>query len=237
MQFDHVVPGQSDGSTAQQASERSIRWLERCSAEFNRVGDATRQALFPIVQGGIHASLRRNAAATITGMQNWAGIAVGGLSVGERKEDMYHMLQVVDEVLPRARPRYLMGVGFPEDLIEGVARGMDMFDCVAPTRMGRNGTAFTGEGRVNVRRAELRQDPRPLDSECSCYTCTTFSRAYIRHLFTSDEVLGPRLLSIHNVHFLIATMRAAREAVLSGSFQSWSQQWLRRQSQAESPDK
>jgi queuine tRNA-ribosyltransferase len=237
MQFDHVVPGQSDGSTAQQASERSIRWLERCSAEFNRVGDATRQALFPIVQGGIHASLRRNAAATITGMQNWAGIAVGGLSVGERKEDMYHMLQVVDEVLPRARPRYLMGVGFPEDLIEGVARGMDMFDCVAPTRMGRNGTAFTGEGRVNVRRTDLRQDPRPLDSECSCYTCTTFSRAYIRHLFTSDEMLGPRLLSIHNVHFLIATMRAAREAVLSGSFQSWSQQWLRRQSQAESPDK
>jgi queuine tRNA-ribosyltransferase len=141
---------------------------------------------------------------------------------------MYAMLEVVNEELPEDRPRYLMGVGFPEDLVEGVRRGVDMFDCVAPTRMGRNGTAFTANGRVNVRRAELKADPRPLDETCDCSTCKRFSRAYIRHLFVADEILGLRLVSLHNVHFLVALMRHARDAIIDGSFDGWSHDWLAR---------
>ncbi|HET7585813.1 MAG TPA: tRNA guanosine(34) transglycosylase Tgt [Gemmatimonadaceae bacterium] len=224
MQFDHVIPGQSDHAAARDASERSLRWLERCLAAWTPGA----QALFPIVQGGIHADLRRDAAQRITALAAWDGIAIGGLSVGEAKEDMYGILEVLDDVLPRERPRYLMGVGFPEDLIEGVRRGVDLFDCVAPTRMGRNGTAFTRDGRLNVRRASLRTDPGPLDAECDCTTCTRFSRAYIRHLFTADELLGLRLLSLHNVHFLLALMRQARAALHEDRFDAWSRDWLDR---------
>jgi queuine tRNA-ribosyltransferase len=180
------------------------------------------------VQGGIHSHLRADAATAIAGMRDWNGFGVGGLSVGERKADMYRILEVLHDALPPARPRYLMGVGFPEDLIEAIARGMDMFDCVAPTRMGRNGTAFTSEGRLNVKRRELRMDSRPVDPNCGCSTCSRFSRGYMRHLFISDEMLGPRLLSIHNVHFLVESVRAARRAITSGSFGSWSEDWLRR---------
>ena len=159
-------------------------------------------------------SLRRTlAAAAIAGMHDWPGFGIGGLSVGEPKPDMYAMLDVVDAALPRDRPRYLMGVGFPEDLVEGVARGVDLFDCVAPTRMGRNGTVFTADGRLNVKRADLRADPRPLDDDCGCPTCRRFSRAYLRHLYVTDEMLGMRLLSLHNVHFLVSLMRTARQAV------------------------
>ena len=235
MQFDHVIPGQSDAATARDASERSLRWLARCLQEFERletIGADDRppgsQALFPIVQGGIHADLRREAARAISGMQRWAGIGIGGLSVGEPKPDMYAMLEVVSEELPRDRPRYLMGVGFPEDLVEGVRRGVDLFDCVAPTRMGRNGTVFTADGRLNVKRAELRADPRPLDETCSCPTCRRFSRAYLRHLYVSDEMFGMRLLSLHNVHFLVTLMRTARATIVEGTFDAWSQEWLRR---------
>jgi queuine tRNA-ribosyltransferase len=180
------------------------------------------------VQGGIHAALRRDAAVTIQSMDDWVGYGIGGLSVGEAKPEMYAMLDVVNEVLPADRPRYLMGVGFPEDLVEGVRRGVDLFDCVAPTRMGRNGTAFTSDGRINVRRADLKLDDRPLDDACQCSTCTRFSRAYIRHLFSADEMLGPRLLSLHNVHFLIALLRDARRAIAGGTFDAWSQRWLER---------
>ena len=230
MQFDHVVPGQTELALARDASERSLRWLRRCLAEVTRLDaeDPRPQALFPIVQGGIHAELRQEAAAAIVGMHGWMGYAIGGLSVGEAKPAMYEMLETTDEALPRDRPRYLMGVGFPEDLIAGVARGVDLFDCVAPTRMGRNGTAFTTTGRLNVRRAELRADPRPIDELCGCSTCTRFSRAYIRHLFIADEILGLRLLSLHNVHFLIALMREARQAIRAGTFDGWSRTWLTR---------
>jgi queuine tRNA-ribosyltransferase len=134
----------------------------------------------------------------------------------------------VNASLPKQRPRYLMGVGFPEDLVEGVRRGMDLFDCVAPTRMGRNGAVFTSDGRVNIKRAEFRSDPRPLDDECDCSACRRFTRAYIRHLFLSDEMLGMRLLSLHNVHFLVALMRAARAAIANRGFDAWSQRWLDR---------
>jgi queuine tRNA-ribosyltransferase len=257
MQFDHVIPGQSNEHDAREASERSIRWLIRCRTAFEQLAGNREsgngnwgagldtptdtsapipdsrfpipdQALFPIVQGGIHAHLRRGAARAIRAEGDWLGYAIGGLSVGEAKPDMYGMLDVVNEELPEDRPRYLMGVGFPEDLVEGVRRGVDLFDCVAPTRMGRNGTAFTTDGRVNVRRAELRSDPRPLDATCDCSTCRRFSRAYLRHLFVADEILGLRLLSLHNVHFLVALMRRARAAIADGSFDAWSRDWLMR---------
>ena len=230
MQFDHVIPGQSDHAAALDASERSMRWLERCRIEFARLSaDApVRQALFPIVQGGIHADLRRDAAARIVGSGEWHGIAIGGLSVGEGKPAMYEMLDVCDAALPRDRPRYLMGVGYPEDLLEGVARGVDLFDCVAPTRMGRNGTALTSTGRLNMKNAAYRVDDRPIEADCGCATCRRFSRAYVRHLVHADEMLGPRLLSIHNVHFLIAMMRRARAAIADGSFDAWSREWLAR---------
>ena len=229
MQFDHVIPGQSDLAAARDASERSLRWLERSDAEFRRSDrDGQLQSLFPIAQGGIHQELRLDAARRIGEIGDWDGYAIGGLSVGEAKPAMYDMLEVMNESLPLERPRYLMGVGFPEDLVEGARRGVDLFDCVAPTRMGRNGTAFTSVGRLNVRRAELRDSALPLDSGCSCSTCTRFTRAYIRHLFASDEVLGLRLLSLHNVHFLVALMRQARAAILDGTFDRWSRDWLAR---------
>ena len=243
MQFDHVIPGQSTFSESQDASDRSIRWLERCLAETKNQRPEAKvepthdsrfpipdspQALFPIVQGGIHAELRRDAARTITGMNDWHGVAIGGLSVGESKPDMYAMLDLLHPELPADRPRYLMGVGFPEDLIEGVRRGVDLFDCVAPTRMGRNGTAFSSTGRLNIKRAEFRTDGRPLDESCDCTACRRFSRAYLRHLYVSDEILGLRLLSLHNVHFLVSLMRGARAAIQAGTFDSWASEWLDR---------
>ena len=253
MQFDHVVPGQTEYSLAREASERSVRWLERCVNAMEGQGPGAEgpgaghgsgssdlpstlpvtlgpgpQALFPILQGGIHEALRRDAAKAIRGIRDFEGHAIGGLSVGEPKPEMYAMIEVAHDELPKDKPRYLMGVGFPEDLIEGVARGVDLFDCVAPTRNGRQGTAFTSDGKLNVRRAELRNDPRPLDDTCDCSTCARFSRAYIRHLFASDEVLGLRLLSLHNVHFLTAIMRRARRAILENDFPAWSRDWLQR---------
>jgi len=230
MQFDHVIPGQSDATAARDASERSVRWLARCKAEVARLDAAEpkRQALFPIVQGGIHAQLRREAARAIRELGDWRGFGIGGLSVGEAKPDMYTMLEVVDEALPRDRPRYLMGVGFPEDLVEGVARGVDLFDCVAPTRMGRNGTVFTRDGRLNIKRAGYRTDSGPLDAECECATCRRFTRAYLRHLYVTDEMLGLRLLSLHNVDFLVRLMRDAAAAVREGRFEAWSRDWLAR---------
>jgi len=259
MQFDHVIPGQSDEATARDASERSLRWLVRCRDEFERIGSEgvasggpppnnnvtarfvdsiieapppspfpPPQALFPIVQGGIHEHLRREAASTIRDLHDWLGFGIGGLSVGEAKPDMYRILDVLDDALPRTHPRYLMGVGFPEDLVEGVRRGVDLFDCVAPTRMGRNGTAFTSDGRLNIKRAEFKDDARPIEQDCDCAACKRFSRAYIRHLFLADEILGLRLLSLHNVHFLVSLMRRAREAILRGELASWSDAWLAR---------
>jgi len=231
MQFDHVPPGQADAAHARDAMERSVRWLARCLAEFERVpppDGRPPQALFPIVQGGIHPELRRASVAHITGMHAWEGYGIGGLSVGEAKPDMYAMLDITTDLLPEGRPRYLMGVGFPEDLIEGVRRGVDLFDCVAPTRMGRTGAVFTHTGRVNAKRADWRADPGPLDPECDCPTCTRFSRAYLRHLFVTEELLGLRLLSLHNVHFLIRLMRQARAAIAGGTFDAWSADWLAR---------
>jgi len=235
MQFDHVIPGQSDEPSARDASERSIRWLERCLVTYEEAEEAEaakiaekRQTLFPIIQGGIHSQLRREAASAITSMHDWAGFGIGGLSVGEAKPAMYEMLDVVDDALDKERPRYLMGVGFPEDMVEAIRRGVDLFDCVAPTRMGRNGTVFTADGRLNIKRAEFRNDKRPLDETCDCAACSRFTRAYIRHLYVSDEILGLRLLSLHNVHFLLSLARSARRAIIDQSLDAWSAGWLGR---------
>jgi queuine tRNA-ribosyltransferase len=231
MQFDHVVPGQAPHEVAADASSRSLRWLARARDAFaalEATGEYPPQALLPIVQGGIHADLRRDAVRTIGDMGDWAAWAIGGLSVGEAKPDMYAMLEACDAVMPRHRPRYLMGVGFPEDLVEGIARGVDFFDCVAPTRMGRTGALFTHDGRLNIKRAEFREDERPLDPDCDCHTCRTYSRAYLRHLFTAEEMTGLRLLSLHNVHFLVTLARHARVAILAGAFASWRDDFLRR---------
>jgi queuine tRNA-ribosyltransferase len=168
-------------------------------------------------------------------MGDWFGYGIGGLSVGESKPDMYAMLETLAPELPADRPRYLMGVGFPEDLIEGVRRGVDLFDCVAPTRMGRNGTAFTSNGRLNVKRADLRTDPGPLDPTCGCTTCRRFSRGYLRHLYVTDEILGLRLLSLHNVHFLIHLMIQARAQIAAGSFDTWAADALERLGTPASP--
>lgn len=228
MQFDHVIPGQSDEPAARDASERSVRWLARCLTAFAAGAEGREQALFPIVQGGIHAHLRREAGSAITSMHDWVGFGIGGLSVGESKPAMYEMLEVVADTLGEGRPRHLMGVGFPEDMVEGIRRGVDLFDCVAPTRMGRNGAAFTPDGRINIKRAEFRNDPKPLDETCDCAACSRFSRAYIRHLFTADEILGLRLLSLHNVHFLLSLARSARRAIVAGTLGQWSSDWLTR---------
>jgi queuine tRNA-ribosyltransferase len=231
MQFDHVIPGQSDETVARDASERSIRWLARCldaRGKLAPIEGRLPQALFPIVQGGIHEHLRVEAVRAIAGMGDWVGFGIGGLSVGEAKPDMYRILERVDTELPPERPRYLMGVGFPEDLVEGVARGVDLFDCVAPTRMGRNGAVFTPDGRMNIKRAEHRRSDAPIDATCNCAACARFSRAYLRHLFVTDEILGLRLLSLHNVHFLVRLMRDAREAIRAGRFAQWRGDWTER---------
>jgi queuine tRNA-ribosyltransferase len=231
MQFDHVIPGQSEIGESREASERSLRWLERCRAEFERIAPeypGRSQALLPIVQGGTHAELRRQAAATIRGMDDWAAYAIGGLSVGEAKPLLYNTTELTAADLPADKPRYLMGVGFPEDLVECVARGVDLFDCVAPTRLGRRGAALTSDGRISITNAASRTDRRPLDDACTCTTCARFDRAYLRHLVKADELLGFRLLSLHNVHFLVALMRDARTAIREGAFTSWSAEWLSR---------
>ena len=256
MQLDELIAGGAEHAASRAAMERSLRWLTRCRVEFDRmtrdgreplprlpgpvdiptVGDgeapddraAPSQALFPIVQGGVHEELRRQSAHQILSCGDWHGVAVGGLSVGEAKTDLHAMLEICDAALPRSVPRYLMGVGFPDDLIEGVRRGVDLFDCVAPTRMGRDGTAFTPDGKVQMRKSSHRLDRRPLVEDCACPCCTTYDRAYMRHLFVSDEMLGLRLLALHNLWFLHDLMRAARARLRDGTFTSWSHGWLSR---------
>lgn len=233
MAFDECPPGGADLSLAREASQRTLRWLERCRASLWRLEErepaGPRQILFPVVQGGGYPELRLASLRGTLEAGEWRGIAVGGLSVGEPKEVTRSVLERLEPELPSATPRYLMGVGYPEDMIEAVGLGMDMFDCVAPTRNGRNGTAWvTSEGQVNLKRARYQRDPGPLDPECGCYTCRSFTRAYLRHLVVAGEWLAMRLLSLHNLHFLVALARRAREAVVAGEFEPWSRAWLER---------
>ncbi len=231
MQLDELVAGDVDRSTARRAMQRSLRWLDRCRAEFVTLEDRggyPRQALFPIVQGGTDAELRRASMAGLLGAGDWHGVAIGGVSVGEPKPSLYEVLEVCDPVLPRALPRYLMGVGFPDDLVESVRRGVDLFDCVVPTRLGRHGTAFTPDGTVQVRKGSFRHDRRPLVEGCTCPCCAHYDRQYLRHLYTSEEELGLRLVSLHNVHFLVTLMATARREIVAGNFSTWSEAFLAR---------
>jgi queuine tRNA-ribosyltransferase len=199
------------------ALDRTHRWAERCVAAKRRAD----QALFGIVQGGVFADLRAESARFMADL-DLPGYAIGGLSVGETKDEMHAMLEVVTPLLPEDRPRYLMGVGTPADLINAVARGVDMFDCVLPTRLARHGTALTRDGRLNMRNAAYADDPHPIEEGCGCYTCTHFSRAYIRHLVISGEILAPMLLSQHNLYVLLELTRKMRQAIVEGRFIS---QW------------
>jgi queuine tRNA-ribosyltransferase len=229
MAFDHVIPGGADEPTARDALERTLRWLKRCKEKHQAIG-ITDQTLWPIVQGGTLPALRSECLDRILELGPWTGIAIGGLSVGESKEKMYQTIDVLESRLPPTLPRYLMGVGFPEDLVAAVERGVDLFDCVAPTRGGRNGSAFTPEGTLNIRNAGYRTDDRPLDESCDCETCTTYSRGYLRHLFVAGELLGLRLLSLHNVRYLIRLAAEMRAAIQRGgdAFAMWATDWRRR---------
>lgn len=256
MQLDELIAAGANMPTSRAAMERSLRWLDRCRVEFDRLTregrgpaphidipegapqlatfDAERdqiappQSLFPIVQGGTHAELRRASARGILSAGNWDGIAIGGLSVGEAKAAMYATIEVCEPELPRDKPRYLMGVGFPDDLVEGVMRGIDMYDCIAPTRLGHDGTAFTPDGKLQILKSSLRMDRRPVVEGCDCACCTQYDRAYMRHMFSAGEALGMRLLGLHNVTFLCNIMRDARAALRDGTFESWSTNWLLR---------
>jgi queuine tRNA-ribosyltransferase len=233
MAFDECPPGQASREVAVAAHERTLRWLERCRVRFAELttvnGTAERQTMLPILQGSVFPDLRVEAARRTLEAGDWRGIAIGGLSVGEPKPRTYEMLEVLQPELPRRLPRYLMGVGYPDDLVEAILRGIDMFDCVAPTRNGRNGTAWVADdGQVNAKAARYRVDERPLDPTCDCFTCRTYSRAYIRHLVAANEQLGMRLLSLHNIRFLVRIAEQAREAIGNGTLQSWADDWLRR---------
>jgi queuine tRNA-ribosyltransferase len=177
------------------------------------------------VQGGVFADLRTKSAEFLTTL-DFPGYAIGGLSVGETKAQMHAMLEVVHPILPRHKPRYLMGVGSPEDLFEGVARGIDQFDCVLPTRVARNGAVFTKQGRINLRNARFFADQNPIEADCQCYTCRHFSLAYLRHLVMAKEVLALRLATLHNLHFMLETMRRMRQAILDGTFTEYKAAFL-----------
>jgi queuine tRNA-ribosyltransferase len=230
MAFDECPPGQAARDVAEEAHERTLRWLARCRTHFDQLtsqSDGPVQTLFPILQGSVFADLRQDAARRVFELADWHGVAIGGLSVGEPKPRMYEMLEVLEPELPATHPRYLMGVGYPDDLIEAIARGIDMFDCVAPTRNGRNGTVWIeGEGQVNVKAAKFKTDGGSLDPRCDCYTCRNFSRAYLRHLVAAEEILGMRLLALHNVRFLVRLGEQARARIMAGEFASWSRAWL-----------
>ena len=209
MAFDECAPYPADRQYVKNSLERTTRWLERCKAAHKY---PEKQALFGIVQGGMYKELREQSAKEITAI-DLPGYAIGGLSVGEPKDMMYEVLDYTVPLLPEDKPRYLMGVGSPDDLLEGVLRGIDMFDCVLPTRIARNGTAMTSLGKVVVRNASYAEDFTSLDPECDCYTCKNYTKAYLRHLIKCNEILGARLLTIHNLRFLLKMMENVREAI------------------------
>jgi queuine tRNA-ribosyltransferase len=213
--LDECAPA-DDREYSARALARTHAWAERCRAAKSRAD----QALFGIVQGGVFADLREQSARFLMDV-GFDGYAIGGLSVGETKEQMHAMLEVVTPILPPDQPRYLMGVGTPEDLVECVARGVDMFDCVLPTRTARNGSALTRAGRINLRNARFADDTEPIEPGCACYACTRFSRAYVRHLTMANEILGHHLLTIHNLHLMLTIAREIREAIREGRFEPY----------------
>lgn len=257
MALDECPPGQAGRAMAREAVERSLRWLRRCRDRHRQLRDRAREVwsdasggggpsapaplpeeapgppgapglLFPIFQGASFEDLRLESLERTLELGDWPGVGIGGLSVGEPGEVTMSILEACEPAMPRETPRYLMGVGYPEDVLESIRRGVDLFDCVAPTRNGRNGTAFTSRGKVNVKVSRFSDDRRPLDPACECECCRNYSRAYVRHLFIMDELLGLRLLSLHNVRFLVDLTSRARAAILRGEFDDWSRRWLAR---------
>ena len=214
MAFDECAPYPADRNYVKNSLERTTRWLKRCK-EYHK--NTEQQSLFGIMQGGMYKDLRKQSAEEIVEL-DLPGYAIGGLSVGEPKEIMYEVMDDCVYYLPADKPRYLMGVGSPDCLFEGVERGIDMFDCVLPTRIARHGMAMTSQGRVNIKNAKYERDFTPLDPNCDCYTCRNYSKAYLRHLFKSDEILSSMLMTTHNLHFLVNTMAGIRKAIEEDRF-------------------
>lgn len=222
MAFDECTPYPATHDYAQKSAERTARWLKRCRSTLTTTD---KQSLFGIVQGGMFEDLRKQSAREITEL-DLPGYAIGGLSVGETKELMYEVLDYTVPILPQDKPRYLMGVGSPDALIEGAMRGIDLFDCVLPTRIARNGTAMTRFGKLVIRNAEFADDFTPVDPTCNCYTCKNYSRAYIRHLLKADEIFGHRLMTIHNLQFLLNLMGEIRQAILEERLPEYRQKFF-----------
>ncbi len=224
MAFDECIPYPSSRDYVAASTERSSRWARRCRLA-RQVDDGA--ALFGIVQGGMHQDLRAKSAADLLEI-GFEGYAVGGLSVGESAELMYEVMDWTMPLLPKDRPRYVMGVGTPENLVEGVRRGVDMFDCVMPTRNARNGVMFTSFGKVSIKQARYQDDALPLDPECSCYVCRNYSRAYLRHLYQSNEILSSMLNTHHNLHYYQQLMASMRSAIEAGAFEQFRAEFYRK---------
>jgi queuine tRNA-ribosyltransferase len=217
MTFDECPPHPCDYEDASRSLDLTLRWAQRCKAWWQGARDCDRPLLFGIVQGSSHPDLRERSARALVEME-FDGYAIGGVSVGEPEPEMMRAVEYAEAFLPSHRARYAMGLGTPPQMIEMIARGMDMFDCVLPTRIARNGTAFTRCCTLSLKNAAFAEDARPIEEDCECYCCRNFSRAYIRHLIKAEEILGLRLLSLHNLHFYLALLRAARTAILEGRF-------------------
>lgn len=228
MPLDECVHYPCSYDQSEVAMERTIEWARRSYKSFSdsQLTTCNSQLLFAIVQGATYDDLRQSCAKQLVEI-GFDGYAIGGVSVGESKNLIYNIVNLVTDYLPQEKPRYLMGVGLPEDIIEAVSLGMDMLDCVVPTRYGRNGTAFTSSGKITVRNSPYLDDFGPLDKECRCYACKNFSRAYLRHLFNSEEMLGPRLVTFHNIYFYLELMRKMREAISQGRFSEFKKRFLK----------
>ncbi len=229
MVLDECTPFPCTVEYARQSSDLTTRWAQRSREEFDRTEPlyGTRQAIFGIVQGSVFQELREKSARSLLPFE-FDGYALGGLAVGEPVETMYAITETTEQFLPQNKPRYLMGVGTPENLLESIARGMDMFDCVLPTRNGRNANVFTRNGQLNLRNAAYKTDVSPIDSECSCYACRTYSRAYLRHLFMAKEILALQIASLHNLAVYLWLMRETRRAIVEQRFTAWKEQMLER---------
>jgi len=224
MQLDECPPGDATSEQVARAVDRSILWARECKLTWKEDAESA-QSLFGIQQGGVFEDLRARSAAALVEL-DLSGYAIGGLSVGEGHDAMIRVLDATDSQFPADRPRYLMGVGEPRDILAAVQRGIDMFDCVLPTRNARNAFAFTWGGRLRMRNAQWTANPAPLDADCNCYTCRNFSRGTIRHLFMAKEMLGPTLVTIHNLHFFAEFMAAIREAIVAGTLGRDAQRWV-----------
>lgn len=221
MAFDECIPYPADYEYARKSTERTTRWAKRCIKAHQR----TDRGIFGIIQGGMYKDLRKQSAMEISSL-SFDGVAVGGLSVGEPHDLMYDILEETTQWMPKGKARYLMGVGTPDCLVEGVARGVDMFDCVFPTRVARNGMAMIHTGRMNMKNKQYERDFHPIEESCGCYTCRNYTRAYIRHLYKSEELLAFRLVTIHNLYFLLQFMRDMREAIVQGNFSEFREHFM-----------